>query len=134
MEIISYHIRNATTRIDLASGEDDANKRLQITLDTSLVPEPIAVAADALFAHLCKQYALNAWNFTIRKGTHPQLGVQFVFSYNHWIGDIHQASTTIPNITCDKQMQYHWRWLENMLCEHYHGLVRMTDLQLALAF
>ena len=134
MHLISYQIKNSLTKIDLASDNDDAGKRIQIRIDTAVVPEPIAVAADALFAHLCKQYALNAWNFTIRKGTHPQLGVQFVFSYNHWLGDIHQASTTIPNISNELQMQNHWRWLENMLCEHYQGLVRMTDLQLALAF
>ena len=139
MQLISYQVINATTKIDLQSDNEDVpagnrNKRIQMVVDTSLIPEPIAVSADALFAYLCQQYALNAWNFNVRKSHHPRLGVQFSFSYAHWVQDTQQATTKIPNIANDQQMVRHWKWLENMLCEHYQGLVRMTDLQLALAF
>ena len=131
MQLIMYQIRGATTSAEIVS--DEMTKKVKVVTETSAIPVEIAQAADELFAHLCRRYQLNAWDFQIKKTEHTQLGIQFHFSYTHLINDIQEASTTITNIPNLDEMNRCWKYLQNQVAEHYQGMLKMTDRQLALA-
>lgn len=131
MQLISYRVSGATTSVQVCS--ETVRKSVSLTSDTDVMPVEIVEAAEHLFRHLCRTYSLVAWDCAIRRTDHPQLGIQFHFTYTHLENELQHARTTIKNVPNLEEMSVRWRRLQNQVAEHYLRMLKMTDLQLALA-